>query len=247
MTACLNCSNQFDGKFCNECGQKAATHRFTLHEWLHEIPHSIFHVDSGFFHTLINLYRRPGSMIRQYLEGKRKDYFSPFLYMLIWSGVYIVVSHLFADAAHDSSAAEIKNLISAAAYLQENYYKLIIVGMVLPTALATFLVFYRSGYNFAEHLVVNAFLMGQLIIADVILALALQSHYISEHKPIIGALDVLLKYPFWIWAYWQFFQPKNALLGILQTIFAVVLGVILATAMIIGIAYLFLLSKGGAH
>ena len=38
MTICLNCSNQFDGNFRNDCSQKAAIHRFTLHEWMHEIP-----------------------------------------------------------------------------------------------------------------------------------------------------------------------------------------------------------------
>ncbi len=130
MTVCQNCSNQFDGNFCNECGQKAATHRFTLHEWLHEIPHSIFHVDSGFFHTFKNLCVRPGNMIREYLGGRRKEYFSPFLYVLIMCGVYVVVSHLFADAAHEK--IEITDFKSAYAYLDANYYKAIVVAMILP-------------------------------------------------------------------------------------------------------------------
>ncbi|MDQ3041846.1 MAG: hypothetical protein M3R11_05635 [Acidobacteriota bacterium] len=55
MNTCLNCSNQFDKKFCNQCGQKAAAHGFTIHEWLHEIPHSVLPIDGGFFHTFKQL------------------------------------------------------------------------------------------------------------------------------------------------------------------------------------------------
>lgn len=79
----------------NERGQKTATHLFTMHEWLHEIPHSLLHIDSGFFQTLKTLFLRPGNAVREYLKGKRKSHFSTFLYVLIWCGVYVVISRLF--------------------------------------------------------------------------------------------------------------------------------------------------------
>jgi hypothetical protein len=47
MTTCLNCENKFEGKFCNQCGQKASVNRFTVRHLLHELPHSLFHVDKG--------------------------------------------------------------------------------------------------------------------------------------------------------------------------------------------------------
>ena len=245
MTVCQNCSNQFDGNFCNECGQKAATHRFTLHEWLHEIPHSIFHVDSGFFHTFKNLCLRPGNMIREYLDGRRKEYFSPFLYVLIMCGVYVVISHLFTDAAHEK--IEITDFKSAYAYLDANYYKAIVVAMILPMSLASRLTFWKSGFNFAEHLVLNTFIISQMIIGDIIVYCVTVSHLSEMFTGVTAVLDILLKYPFWIWAYWQFFQPKNFLVGAIKVIFAVFLGGIFASLMIGGFAYLLFLLKAASH
>ena len=169
MINCLNCQTAFEGNFCLECGQKSETHRFTFHEWLHEIPHSIFHIDSGFLYTFRSLYYRPGDMIREYLQGRRKVYFSPFLYVLIWCGVFIVVSHFIAGAEH--SEAEITNLKSAIAMIESKYYKILVVAMILPLSISSYLTFFRSKFNFAEHLVLNSFVIGQLIIADIVMSL----------------------------------------------------------------------------
>lgn len=241
MNTCLNCANQFDGKFCNECGQKASTHRFTIHEWLHEIPHSILHVDGGFFQTFKHLCLRPGDMIREYLDGRRKSYFSPFLYVLLWCGIYVVLYSLFPKPAAET--AEIKDVMTAFAYLQAKYFKPFIVAMILPMSVASLLVFWRSGYYFAEHLVLNTFIIAQMIIGDIIILLVRNSFNLAETAPLVAGLDFILKYPFWFWAYWQFFRPSNRLLGALQILAAIFLAGLLVGAMALGIAYLYLLAK----
>lgn len=245
MNTCLNCSNRFDGKFCNECGQKAATHRFTIHEWLHEIPHSILHVDGGFFQTFKHLCLRPGNMIREYLDGRRKSYFSPFLYILIWCGIFVVISSLFPKPAGE--IPEVKDLMSAHAYLEAKYYKPYIVATILPVSLASLLVFWRSGYYFAEHLVLNTFIIAQMIIGDIIIHLVEASSIGNRSEPWVVLLDFVLKQPFWFWAYWQFFKPQNRLLGAIKIAAAIFLGGIFAGMMIYGIAFLYLLIKGGGH
>ncbi|HEX8369469.1 MAG TPA: DUF3667 domain-containing protein [Pyrinomonadaceae bacterium] len=242
MTTCLNCSNAFEGNFCNECGQKAATHRFTMHEWLHEIPHSIFHVDGGFFYTLKNLCLRPGKMMREYVEGRRKIYFSPFLYLLIWCGIFIVINHFVSDAT--AAKKEITDLKSAGAYLVANYYKVLIVAMILPMSLSSFLIFYRSGFNFAEHLVLSAFITAQLIIGDVVVYSVAAINFTQGKTQILLVLNLLLKFPFWIWAYWQFFKPKNRLVGALQVFATIFLCTLLSQAMLEGAVYLLFLLKG---
>jgi Protein of unknown function (DUF3667) len=245
MTNCLNCSNELTGKFCSDCGQKTETHRFTMHEWLHEIPHSIFHVDSGFFYTFKNLCLRPGTMIREYLGGKRKDYFSPFLYVLVWCGIFILVSHFLADAEHHQ--AEITDLKSATEFIDENYYKILVVGMILPFSISSFLVFYRSKFNFAEHLVLNSFVISQLIIGDIIMTLINALHLKTEHRLAVNMVELALKFPFWVWAYFQFFKPKNWFLGLVQVIFAIIFASVLTSLMEGGAAYLILLFKGSTH
>lgn len=245
MNTCLNCSNGFDGKFCNECGQKASTHRFTLHEWFHEIPHSIFHIDGGFFYTFKNLCLRPGNMIREYLEGRRKSYFSPFLYVLIWCGVFVVISSLLGKTAGEKPA--ITDFKSAYIYIQTNYYKPLVVAMILPMSLGSWLVFWRSGYYFAEHLVLNTFVIAQMIIGDIILFCIAASPLAEKLSGFAVILNFLLKFPFWIWAYWQFFKPQNRVLGALQILLAIVLGTFFTELMTVGIAYLFFLIKTFGH
>jgi Protein of unknown function (DUF3667) len=245
MTDCLNCSTAFEGNFCNECGQKAKTHRFTLHEWMHEIPHSIFHVDSGFFHTFKSLCLRPGKMIREYLDGKRKDYFSPFLYVLVWCGVFIVVSHFVAKTEHQQT--EITDLKSAIQFIEDNYYKIFVVSSILPLSISSFLVFYRSKLNFAEHLVLNSFVIAQLIVTDIIMSLINATHLKTEHKIAVNLVELALKFPFWVWAYFQFFKPKNIFLGLLQTLFAIIVTALLTSGMEAAAAYILLLFKTSSH
>jgi Protein of unknown function (DUF3667) len=93
---CKNCSNVCDTHFCGECGQKMHVHRFdTKHIFLHEIPHSIFHLDKGFLLTTKELIKRPGHFIRDYIEGKRANHYGPIQYVFIIGIVIGVLINVF--------------------------------------------------------------------------------------------------------------------------------------------------------
>ncbi len=246
MTTCLNCDNNFEGAFCNLCGQKAATHRFTMHEWLHEIPHSILHVDSGFFVTLKTLFVRPGDAIREYLQGKRKLLFSPFLYVLILCGVFVVINHFFENPIKAAEQPVFTNLKETFAYIEEYYYKIIVVAMIIPITISSYLAYYKSRYNFAEHLVLNAYLIGQLVIADIILIIFSATSFDENYSPAFKFIEFLLKYPYWFWIYWQFFKPTKWYWGILQFILSQIIAGI-ALYLLMYSAALILLKFKGAH
>jgi Protein of unknown function (DUF3667) len=246
MTVCLNCDNDFEGAFCNLCGQKAATHRFTIHEWLHEIPHSILHIDSGFFVTMKTLLVRPGNAIREYLQGKRKILSSPFLYVLILCGVFVVVSHFFENPNEAAKQIDFANLEETTAYIEEHYYKIIVVAMILPMTLGTYFAYYKSGYNFAENLVLNAYLIGQFVIADIILILISATSFDENYSPAFKFIEFILKCPYWFWIYWQFFKPKKWYWGILQFFFSLIIAGIVLYLLMNGAA-LILLKLKGAH
>ena len=74
---CLNCHNKYEGNYCPQCGQSAATQRFTVKSALSQtldvwgmgnrsLPRSVWH-----------LVTRPGQMIGDYLDGKRMPDFGP--------------------------------------------------------------------------------------------------------------------------------------------------------------------------
>jgi hypothetical protein len=124
-----------------------------------------------FFLTVKTLFLRNGNAIREYLAGKRKLLFSPFLYVLVWCGIYVVISHFFEKPIADTKQIGFSNLQEAFVYIEKNYYKVIIVLLIFPVTISSYLTYFKSGYNFAEHLVLNAYLIGQLVIADIILLL----------------------------------------------------------------------------
>ncbi|MEO7529951.1 MAG: DUF3667 domain-containing protein, partial [Sediminibacterium sp.] len=82
---CINCDQSFEGKFCPECGQAAGTHRINALYFLHDIPHSVLHVDKGFPYTFFQLVKRPAQALEEYLAGRRVKYDRPFSYVLIMS------------------------------------------------------------------------------------------------------------------------------------------------------------------
>jgi hypothetical protein len=199
-----------------------------MHEWLHEVPHSILHVDSGFFRTIVRLTTQSGEAIREYLAGKRKSLFSPFLYVLIMCGVFVVAHH-FLVPKPAAGTAVVTTMKDAQAYIEANYYKVLVVAMILPMTIATFLAYFRSGFNFAEHLALNAYVIGQLVIADVLMMLISLTSLNREQQPAVYHLiEFVLKFPYWFIAYWRFFRPSKWYFAVLQFIFAqIVMGLIL--------------------
>ncbi len=233
---CLNCGHQFEGKFCSQCGQKSATHRFTMHDWMHEIPHSIFHVDSGFFYTAKELFTRPGEAIREYLNGKRKLLFSPFLYLLVMCGIFVAVGLLLPHA--EVQVKEVKTLSDSLEYLQSHYYKPMLVAMILPISIGSFFAYRKSRFNFAEHLVLNTFVIGQMVIVDIQTAILKSATTNPKLNALIMLIDFGMKYPFWYWTYWQFFKPQTKLRGLLKFLSAITIFFV-AYFLITFIGYLF--------
>ncbi len=84
---CRNCSHQFEGNFCPECGQRSKEHRIDAAYFLHDIPHSILHVDKGFPYTFLQLIKRPAKALEEYLDGKRVSFNRPFGYVVIMSAI----------------------------------------------------------------------------------------------------------------------------------------------------------------
>ena len=91
ITKCLNCGTEFQGKFCPECGQRADTKRFTIRFIFTNLLQAILSNDGGVWTTLKSLFTRPGAMVVDILNGKRKSYFSPFPMLFLTLSLYVVI------------------------------------------------------------------------------------------------------------------------------------------------------------
>ena len=93
-THCLNCGTEFEGNFCPECGQNAETGRFTMRFIFENLIAAFTSKDGGVWFTLKSLFTRPGTMIVEILNGKRRRYFSPFPMLFFVLTFYLLLASI---------------------------------------------------------------------------------------------------------------------------------------------------------
>lgn len=89
-TKCLNCGMHYQGAFCPSCGQPAKTRRINTRQTFSNIFATFTKFDGTLWHTVLDLFVRPGFMIHDYLQGKRAQYIKP-LQLLVG----LVTAYLF--------------------------------------------------------------------------------------------------------------------------------------------------------
>lgn len=160
--ACLNCGTPLHDRFCAHCGQAADTHaRLTLGHWLHEIPHSVWHVDKGLPYTIREMLVRPASALRRYLQGQRASFFRPLTYLLLVTGLITflyVVLHIRPYQLNDARLSpQLQAMREHSLQFFTKYINWFAVAMLPMTALGIRQFLRRAGFNYAECLTVACF------------------------------------------------------------------------------------------
>ncbi|NOT51101.1 MAG: DUF3667 domain-containing protein [Chitinophagaceae bacterium] len=83
--ACPNCNTIVSPgqKFCPGCGQKNKLPRITVRVLIKDFLQYIFNAEKGILNLLKGLATRPGHVVTEFAEGKRKKYFNPFSFLAI--------------------------------------------------------------------------------------------------------------------------------------------------------------------
>lgn len=225
-TTCKNCQTTFEGKFCSNCSQKADTHRFTLKHLGHEILHALTHTDKGMLFLIKELFVRPGNVVREYVEGKRKKYFNPITFLLIMMAfqiyasrktdifdAYITATEKFVKEISPKSSTPNKSMEDLQKFKQLSPKLLenskIITFLFLPfVALLTWLFFWKSGFNYAENLILNIMIQGQ---ANLLFLIFCIIPFLLYPASVIIAL-YLQQFVVWLYtmiAYVQFYKQRG--------------------------------------
>jgi hypothetical protein len=178
MIICKNCGHQFDLNYCNQCGQKALTKRIEMKWLLHELPHAVWHIERGFLYNVVELFKRPGYAVIDYIEGKRKNFFHPVSYLLIMlAAMYFVVHYLeiiWYSPVQDAEMGE-----QAKAYWSEydrsqqlwthRYFEYTAIFLLVAGLIAWGLLRWMDRkYNYAESLVAIIFIVAQDVIPQIV-------------------------------------------------------------------------------
>jgi hypothetical protein len=143
---CKSCGSSGRGNFCSHCGQSLNTKRITVTELIREIYHYFTHIEKGFLFTLKQLVIAPGLMQRTYIQGKRNIHQKPFSMFLICATISAVSRYWIFNAIIHYYHTDI---VSEAKFFHE-YMVMMFILLVPVYVLITYLLFYKSGYNYAE-------------------------------------------------------------------------------------------------
>ncbi len=218
---CKNCNTSFKGHFCYNCGQPAHTHRLDLISVWHDIQHGLLHIDKGILYTIAQLFTRPGHSIREYLEGKRVKHFKPVSLVIILATVFALANHFLSLNIVNDKGNTVESSISginfsitgAEAELRgikefiESHFALLQLLLLPYYSFATWLAFRKSGFNYIEHLVINAFFRGQVIIISTLLLPLVYWGFITNEVSRSVALWLELGCFFWIFL--QLFHKRR--------------------------------------
>ena len=91
---CLSCGMEYEGNYCPNCGQSKKVGRLSLKRVLPESLPDIYNLDNRFLRTCIDLFRRPGEMIMEYIKGHRVIYYKPLSLLFVLASILIIVKHL---------------------------------------------------------------------------------------------------------------------------------------------------------
>ncbi|TGE27974.1 DUF3667 domain-containing protein [Hymenobacter metallicola] len=209
--ACLNCGTLVADRFCGHCGQDAHhTHRFTMrYLLLHDLPHSVWHVDKGVLYTLRQMLTRPGFAIAEYLAGRRAQHFRPVAYLLLVGGLgALLMSMLHVQPFPPEKVATMPKvfLLAMDRYMTSLYkYPSLIYTVLLPiNALVAWLLLRATRYHYTEMLVAQAFITGTVTVPAVALTVLLA--LLARRLPALHNLSFVLALPslvYPIWVYWQ--------------------------------------------
>lgn len=91
---CLSCGMEYEGNYCPNCGQSKRVGRLSLKRLLTESLPDIYNLDNRFMRTCVDLFRRPGKMIMEYIKGNRVIYYKPVSLLFVLASILIIVKHL---------------------------------------------------------------------------------------------------------------------------------------------------------
>lgn len=241
-TICKNCEQEFEGNFCNNCGQKADTPKIDFTFLRNRIKRLLFKFsDKGIFFTCGQLFTRPGNAIREYINGKRVRYFEPLSLLLSLAALYGFLYHyfninLFSDLSVSDSELQKIDLKSINEWIANHFA--LATGLLIPLySLGSFIAFRKQGYNYAEHLTLNTFLASQRLLFRIAAFPLLVIFNGSDKMHFLNNIYILIDIILLTWSYSQFFNKltkvKSILLSILSyLIFYICFFMIIAAALL---------------
>jgi len=212
MNQCKNCGGDFDGNYCPNCGQRYID-KFTW-RYAFELFMDSIEFERGLLYNIKELFLRPGSSVKQYINGKTKPYLNAITFFIIGFTFYGITNWL----VHDVASTGI-----------DNSYMNFLVGFVF---ILTFIIYIpivllvsARKYSVLESCLISFLLFGEMSILFTLLTFPFKLLNVSWGLPIGMIISIL----YFIWFQISFYKKNfiKVLLSIVSTGIIMPLSVVL--------------------
>ncbi len=91
IISCKNCSNEFEGKYCNICGEKVLdSNERTIRYLFGQVINGFTFVDNKFLKSFWYFFFKPGFLANEFVNGVRKKYSSPLSFFFVANLIYFL-------------------------------------------------------------------------------------------------------------------------------------------------------------
>lgn len=223
MHICTNCGFEYEGKFCPECGIKKNDGRIYFKDQLHDALYYVFSLSSPLTTTFKELLINPGRVGHEYIQGKRKKYYTPIKYFILCTAIYFILIKITGiDPASKGTSEVIRK--------NSSYFIFVLVPIF---ALFSKLFFYKQRYHYAEYLAYSFFVCGHFMLLN---SLAIPLIYLFPGIQIGNNLF----FGYLIWALVSF-HKGNLLMRITYSFLVTITSLVLYLLTVVYSIYLFLL------
>ncbi len=224
---CKNCGTRSSGNYCGRCGEQLGIQsRIEFRQLIAKLTSEILNLDLGFLYTTKALTKRPGHMVREYINGRRKPYFDPIRYYVLfftlffflfyfldyYTAVIQLATELEAWVAQQSqtSVASQMVLFNEVESFDSELFRAADIFLTLVLASTFYLFFRKYHFNFVETLILFFFLSGYLYLVKSVLLLMKMS------LPLIGfviveSLEDLIFGLYFCWGASQFYEQTRVM------------------------------------
>lgn len=231
LILCPHCQEPGKGQVCSECGEDLHPKRITFFRILKDIPDVFFDLEFGLLYTLRTFITRPGREIREYFAGDRQKHYKPLKFILFMGGLVtlLMVTFNITDGREMTPMEEFSWQWNSA----------ILIFQFPIISILTWLIFKKRKYTFGEHLMANAFLIGEVITFYIIFFPAL--YYFNKT---IGVTVIQFLYSFWIlgyytYAFYDWFYHKKTAAGFFKSLGVTIFIFVTVMIITVPIQYLF--------
>lgn len=203
---CLNCGSLVDTPYCPNCGQSIRTRRFRFNrEGIQEALMKVLNLEKGLGFTLWNLFSRPGTMVRNYLLGKRQGYIH-YLSLLL---TIVVLDYLlkWATGFDLTQIAGDEEAIRVYGRFLKEHARLYLLIVLPINAIFTYWFFAKARFNMAEHLVLNTYRYSGEAIIGLLLPLLVALSLDDDAQKALMFVGQGLQLFYTVFLYYQLFRP----------------------------------------